>query len=424
MPPLRWNEPRRPAERRAHRPRRAAQRRRGRRRAAGPPATAGMLRSPARPSDTSAVVAASENGPSSRTARVDLRRDGARRRPAPASPASASAPRRRSVGRSSARKRGSRRRVASRSARRSAVAVATCPIVADRRARPAGARAPAAPAPCPRPARARRGCRFWRARMASTSSSSRSAGSARRITAFRSRPRPARPGAERVEDDREPLPVGLAHDPVDQVEVDRGRGVLAPAAGAPARPAVTRSGGGTASPAARACVGSHSTKRSPISDCGRTRHAASARKSWKAGSSMRSTSGGARVGRHLDVLHHADADAGHLDVLARDHEAGVVEDRPHAVGLLAAAQDDDDRRERGGREEHGHDRQRARHGPGGTWVGSQSRAPATSRHGRRAVGRAAGSRRRGSGGAGPCGSPRSAGCPGSARAGRPPAGTG
>ena len=40
-------------------------------------------------------------------------------------------------------------------------------------------------------------------------------------------------------------------------------------------------------PGARGSVGVHSTNFSPISDCGRIRHEASARKSWNAGSSMR-----------------------------------------------------------------------------------------------------------------------------------------
>ena len=41
--------------------------------------------------------------------------------------------------------------------------------------------------------------------------------------------------------------------------------------------------------AGRGCVGVHSTKRSPMSDCGRIVHSASARKSSKPGRSMRST---------------------------------------------------------------------------------------------------------------------------------------
>ena len=53
--------------------------------------------------------------------------------------------------------------------------------------------------------------------------------------------------------------------------------------------AIGSSGGGGSVPAARGWVGSHSTNFSPISDCGRIKQLASSRKSWNAGSSIRST---------------------------------------------------------------------------------------------------------------------------------------
>ena len=46
------------------------------------------------------------------------------------------------------------------------------------------------------------------------------------------------------------------------------------------------SAGGGSLPGARGWVGVHSTYFSPSSDCGRIRHEASVRKSWKPGSEM------------------------------------------------------------------------------------------------------------------------------------------
>ena len=96
-------------------------------------------------------------------------------------------------------------------------------------------------------------------------------------------------GAEVVDDQAEALGVGLAHDVVDQVEVDAlpfcssGRKRWP----APSWPSgITGSGGGGLLPGARGWVGLHSTNFSPSSDCGRIRQVASWRKSWKAGSSM------------------------------------------------------------------------------------------------------------------------------------------
>ena len=62
---------------------------------------------------------------------------------------------------------------------------------------------------------------FWRARMSSTLSVSRSAGLARRIVALMSSRAAAGAGAELVEDDPQPLAVGAAHDVGQQVGRDR-----------------------------------------------------------------------------------------------------------------------------------------------------------------------------------------------------------
>ena len=146
-------------------------------------------------------------------------------------------------------------------------------------------------------------------------------------------------GAELVEDQREPLPVGQAHDVVDQVEVDRPLGVrhrqqvlalARPRGRSSPAPAAARV------PTARFCVGEHSTNFSPISDCGRT---------WQLGVAAevlvrRVVDGehdrGLEVGRDVERVDLADLHAGDLDVLAGDHEAGVVEDRAHLVAAAVA----------------------------------------------------------------------------------------
>ena len=107
--------------------------------------------------------------------------------------------------------------------------------------------------------------------------------------------------------------------------------------------------GGGSEPGARGEVGSHSTNFSPSSDCGRIRQLASSRKSWKPGSSIRSTttalpgssepSAWTRLAGpgDVDLVDGADAGAGDADLLAGDQEAAGVEDRPHLVGALLAA---------------------------------------------------------------------------------------
>src|SRR4051794_8824947 len=67
----------------------------------------------------------------------------------------------------------------------------------------------------------------------------------------------------------------------------------------------------------------------------------------------------------------ADLDAGDLDVLARDHERGVVEDGAHLVPARVARAGAEDR-DAGGSGQDGGDGGDPFHGPGGTWLGSQS----------------------------------------------------
>ena len=89
------------------------------------------------------------------------------------------------------------------------------------------------------------------------------------------------PDAQLVEDDRQALALGLAHDVVEQVEV---HGLLVFSTGSrrwplPGPSSISASSRGGSASTARCCVGSHSTNFSPISDCGRTVHYASLRKS-------------------------------------------------------------------------------------------------------------------------------------------------
>ena len=183
---------------------------------------------------------------------------------------------------------------------------------------------------------------------------SRSAGLERSTISASSSPRAARPGAEVVEDEPEAVRIRLAHDVVDEVEVDRlavsleRQQVLA---GARLSVGDRRQlGRRLACPAARGSVGLHSTNFSPISDCGRIRHEASVRKSWNAGvvdlaarrppcraSGLPSSMRGLVLAGDVDVGDRADLGAGDPDVLAGDQEARVVEDRPDLVLAAVAA---------------------------------------------------------------------------------------
>ena len=186
-----------------------------------------------------------------------------------------------------------------------------------------------------------------------------------------SSPRAARPAPRSLRISRKRSGVGLAHDVVDQVEVDR----LAVALERQQVLALARLAVGdllelaaaARCPAARGWVGSHSTNFSPISDCGRIRQEASSRKSWKPGSSIRSTTHrlaglgaavlvrGLVVAGDVDLGDRADLGAGDPHLLAGDQEGGVVEDRADLVGALVAAGAgaDDQDRHRGGERDRG-----------------------------------------------------------------------
>ena len=232
------------------------------------------------PSDSKDVVAARENGPSSTIMRL-MSGATAPRSVSTGVISSLSAPSCTIVGRSSRRNGGSSSRSASRSALRSAVACATAPAFSIAPLTWARSRASGASTASESAARSAR-TSFWSARIFRTSVISLSAGSARRMTAERSLPRPATPipRSERMIDRRSRsgsrmmLPI-------------RSRSTALPLFStgsrywpSPSPSSICSSFGASSAPAARTWVGSHSTNRSPISDCGRTMQLASLRKSW------------------------------------------------------------------------------------------------------------------------------------------------
>ena len=267
---------------------------------------------------------------------------------------------------------------ASRSSPRSAVACGDLARVLDEARDVPRARARAARARCRSRARGRTSTLFCDARSLRTSSTSRSAGIGAADDLVDLLAAAGEAGAELAEDQREPLPVGQAHDVVDQVEVDRLRRCSRPAAGTGPCPRRGRSCAAPAAPrrrrraSASACTRRTSRRSATAGGPGSW---ASVRKSWYAGSWMSSTTDGLEVAGDVQRVDLADLDAGDLDVLAGDHEAGVVEDRAHLVGAAA-------RRRPWSRtaaaatassEEDGRD---ALHqGPGGTRLGSQSSGP-------------------------------------------------
>ena len=187
--------------------------------------------------------------------------------------------------------------------------------------------------------------RFWRARMVSTRSVSRSAGLARWMTSFRSLPRPARPVPNSFSRIDRRSRYGRLHDVVDQVQVDRRARPARAAAGAGPRRRRARS---APAPDWRRCPGSHSTNFSPISDWGRTVHLASRVEGGEALVVDAQHDRRLLVPGHVHRLDHADLGAGNLHVLAGDRGGHVVEDRPHLVAGPALAvgpdaQDDHDR---------------------------------------------------------------------------------
>ena len=188
-------------------------------------------------------------------------------------------------------------------------------------------------------------------------------------------------GAELVEDQRQPLALGLAHRVADQVDVDRLHRVLD-------RQQVLALAGAVLDLAQlRRRLGVRGARLR-----GLALHEALADQVLRAHDAARVAAevlvaglGDLEHDRRLEVVGDleigdlADLDAGDLDVLAGDDEPGVVEDRAHLVAVLVLArdhEDDDDRHD----DEQG-ERREDPHGPTGRWVGSQSRLPPASMYG-------------------------------------------
>ena len=228
-----------------------------------------------------------------------------------------------------------------------------------------------------------------------------SAGSARRMTSLRSLAAAGDAGAELVEDERQPLALGLAHDVADQVEVDR----LGACASTGSRywplpgpfSILSQRGGGSAR-RRRACVGvaldeALADQRLRAHDAARVLAEVLVARVGDV-----EHDGGLVVVGDVERVDLADLHAGDLDVLARDHEAGVVEDRAHLVAPLARRRARDARRPRRPRATRaGRWRASRLMGRGAPGLGSQSSGPRLpSRERRRAVRRRAGSPRPGS----------------------------
>ena len=214
---------------------------------------------------------------------------------------------------------------------------------------------------------------FWRASSRSTSSTSLSAGLARRMTSLRSSPRPARPTPSSLR-----MIERRARSGSRMMLLSRSRSTDCSVFStgsrywpSPGPSSIRRSGPGASASTAR-------LRRRLALDELLADQRLRADRALRVGAEVLVArvvdlqhDGGLEVRRHLDRVDRADLDAGHLDVLAGDDEAGVVEDRPHAVGVVLLARDEDERRERGD-EQDGGDGDGGPHGPGGTWFGSQS----------------------------------------------------
>ena len=233
------------------------------------------------PSDSKAGMAAFENGPSWMTIRL-MSGATAPRSVSTGVISSLSAPSRTMVGRSSRRKRGSRSMFACSASPRSAVAWATSPAFSI--APPTCSRSRASGSRIASESRARSAITsFCSARTFSTSPISFSAGSARRMTTPRSSPRPATPmpRSERMIDRRSRTGwrmMLLSRSMSTALPLFSTGSRYSPSPSSPS--SICSSSGGASSPGERASVRVHSTKRSPISDCGRTMQLASSRKSW------------------------------------------------------------------------------------------------------------------------------------------------
>ena len=170
---------------------------------------------------------------------------------------------------------------ASRSAERSAVASATSAEFSSAEETRLRSRASGASTVSPSTAR-RWSVSFSEARISRTLSTSLSAGLARRMTSLRSSPRPATPvpSSLRMIDSR-----ARSGSRVMLLIRSRSTGLVVCETGSrywpsPLPLSIFSSAGGGSAFAWRACVGSHSTNFSPISDWGRMMHSASRRKSW------------------------------------------------------------------------------------------------------------------------------------------------
>ncbi len=227
-----------------------------------------------------------------------------------------------------------------------------CSARSSRRTACAPPRAARAPCRSPRPVWPARGSRS--ARIASTLSSSCSAGLARRMTAFRSLPRPARPTPSSLRMIVRRWRSGRRRDVVEQVRVDRAVGVLH---GQQLLAGAFLAGGDRlqrrrqrrAFHARLRWAGSRRTSRRAAPGDGSCRWRSS-RKSWKPGFSMLQHDRGLLLRRGGHRRDRPDLDPVDLDVLAGDDVGGVVEDRAHRVAATAAA----------GRDGEQHDH--ARHG--------------------------------------------------------------
>ena len=230
---------------------------------------------------------------------------------------------------------------------------------------------------------------FSAASSASTRSVCRSAGSARLMIASRVLPAGGQPGAEVVEDQPEAVRVRLAHDVVDEVDVDllavvlQRQEVLA-GAGLAVRDHGERRRRLRLRGLAAGWAGSRCTSR-PSSDCGRIRHEASWRKSWNPASVIFITTTAlpgseqafddgsvrhARVAHWPGIVTSTESTRPTLAPATRTfspghQEAAVVEDGPDLVAAVAPARTLAEEDQCG----HAHeadDRRDAPHGPGGT----------------------------------------------------------
>ena len=248
-----------------------------------------------------------------------------------------SPPMRRIVGLSSRRNVGRRSMSAPRSVRRSAVACATLLECSMKELTCLRSRASGASVVSESRARSE-STRFCDASSARTLSTSLSAGVGAADDLVELRAAAGEAGAELGDDQRQPLPVGQAHHVVDQVEVDRLRGVrdrqqvLALARALVDLLQRRRRGGVDGALLGRLALDE------PLADQRLRAHLAArvGAEVLVAGVLDVEHDDGLEVARDVERVDLADLDARDLDVLAGDHEAGVVEDRADLVGAAVA----------------------------------------------------------------------------------------